>query len=147
MGALGAERLNLVVPGTVDYLDTVRAFVERNARTAGFAEDDVDAIVLSLDEAVANIVEHAYQDSNLPPEEQTMQLEMELDRKALRITLRDQGKPFNPTLAPEVDLDQHLAQYRSDGLGIHFIRELMDEMTYNYRSGIGNVLEMVKYRA
>jgi len=139
------DRLSLSVPGTVDYLDAIRAFVEKHARDAGFSDDDVDAVVLSLDEAVANIVEHAYEDSPLPVKEQILQLIVEKTEKRFQITITDKGVPFDPTRAPDVDLDAHLAEFKQDGLGIHFIRELMDEMHYSYKKGEGNILEIVKY--
>lgn len=144
MGDADREKLSLVVPGTVDFLDTIRAFIDNNAREAGFSAEDVDAIVLSMDEAVANIVEHAYEGSDLPADEQVIHIDVRRRPDNLSICLRDRGAPFDPTDFPGVDLDAHLGAYKMDGLGIYFIRELMDEIHYRYIPETGNELELVK---
>lgn len=138
-----AESLRLVVPGTVGYLDIVRDFVTRVAGSAGFAAGDVDEIVLALDEAVANIVEHAYEKSSLPVERRTLDLEVRFEDGGLIFVLRDRGEPFDPTLAAAVDLERHLASGSKDGLGIHLMRRLMHEIRYR-RSDDGNELVLVR---
>jgi anti-sigma regulatory factor (Ser/Thr protein kinase) len=141
----GPRRLELSVPGTVNHLDTIRDFIREHSGAAGFSGDTIDAIVLAVDEAVANVVEHAYHDSPLPVEAQVIRLLIEIDARCFLIRLSDRGMPFDPTTAPTVDIDRHLAEFRSDGVGIHFMRQLMDELRYAPDPAGGNVLEMVKY--
>ncbi|MCK4908194.1 MAG: ATP-binding protein, partial [Spirochaetes bacterium] len=57
--------LFLKLPGTVDYIDQIREFIEKNARKSGLNDEDVDAVVLSIDEAVANIIEHSYEGNHI----------------------------------------------------------------------------------
>ncbi|MCZ7670003.1 MAG: anti-sigma factor antagonist [Chloroflexi bacterium] len=69
---------------------------------------------------------------------------------AFIITLHDNGRSFDPQdiAEPEsvrltADLDPtHL---RIGGLGIHFMRSLMDEIEYHFDKEQGNTLTMVKY--
>ncbi len=141
----GPGALRLVVPGTVDYLDRIRAFVENAAGGYGFDSAAVDEIVLALDEAVANVVEHAYEGSELPDEERTIELEITGDGCSMRFCLRDHGIPFDPRTAVEVDLEKHLASGSQDGLGVHLIRRLMDRIRWR-RLPDGNELILEKDR-
>ena len=140
-----SDELHLVVPGSVDYLDRIRDFVTRNAQDAGLQPDQVDAVVLSMDEAVANIVEHAYEEMDVPEDDRIIAIDIQNTDTCFTIRLRDQGQEFNPTVLPDVDLDEHLAEFRTGGLGIHFMRELMDELSHRYIPGTGNELIMKKY--
>ena len=137
--------LRLVVPGTVDYLDRIRDFVGSAAGVYGFEGATVDEIVLALDEAVANVVEHAYEGSDLPEDQRTLELLIEGGVQGMRFSLRDHGIPFDPGAALPVDLDTHLASGNQDGLGIHMIRQLMDRMVWR-RLPDGNELILEKDR-
>jgi anti-sigma regulatory factor (Ser/Thr protein kinase) len=139
------QSLRLVVPGTVDYLDRIRAFVGDAAGGCGFATETVDEIVLALDEAVANVVEHAYEGSDLPELERTIELIVESNQDGIRFRLRDHGQPFDPGGAAEVDLDTHLASGSQDGLGIHLMRRLMDRISWRPLPS-GNELILEKNR-
>lgn len=140
------KALRLVVPGSVDYLDRIRVFVEQAADGYGFDETVVDEIVLALDEAVANVVEHAYQDSSLPPAAQTIELEIRASKDSLQFYLRDHGHPFDPRTMREPDLETHLASGKKDGLGIYLMRRLMDRISWRHLAD-GNELILEKNRA
>jgi len=58
--------------------------------------------------------------------------------------VEDDGKPFDPLQAPPPDLSLPLERRPIGGLGIHLIRNLMDEVSYA-RVGGRNVLKMVKH--
>ena len=144
---ISRERLSLSVPGTVDHLARIREFVTVNARSAGFSEGDVDDIVLALDEAVANIVEHAYEGSDLPDREKSIRLTIECDGKLFRVLLQDHGIPYDPTAAAELTPEESRRKgERGDdgGWGLYMIRQLMDEISYSYDPESGNSLEIIK---
>lgn len=144
---ISRERLSLSVPGTVDHLARIREFVTDNARSAGFSESDVDDIVLALDEAVANIVEHAYEGSTLPENEQSIRLTIECDGKRFRVLLQDRGIPYDPTATETISREESKRKgERGDdgGWGLYMIRELMDEISYSYDPQSGNSLEIIK---
>jgi sigma-B regulation protein RsbU (phosphoserine phosphatase) len=65
------------------------------------------------------------------------------DDKELTFVLRDNGRPFDPTTAPEVDITLPAEQRSVGGLGIHLIRHYMDAFSYE-RVDDQNVLTMKK---
>ncbi|MCG5511451.1 ATP-binding protein [Ectothiorhodospira lacustris] len=105
----------------------------------GIEEKTIHFLNLALDELVTNIIHYAY------PDGQTHSFSLELRRVDDRVEaeLIDDGIPFNPLEAPEPDLDADLDSRRIGGLGIHFVRQTMDEVSYRFERG-QNRLRLVK---
>jgi anti-sigma regulatory factor (Ser/Thr protein kinase) len=97
---------------------------------------------LALEEHLTNIVRYGYGDAR--PHEILVRFEIEAD--LLMIQVEDDGKPFNPLQRPEVDTSVPLEKKPIGGLGIHLIRQFMDQVQYR-REGEKNVLTMRKRRA
>ena len=94
---------------------------------------------LAIEEAVVNVMNYAY----APGEHGNIQLEVTANEAAVSFILKDKGKPFAPTAMPEVDVDEYVATRSVGGLGIHLIRNYMDEVDYQRTNG-QNVLTMKK---
>lgn len=123
----------IVIPGRLEKLSGVRAEV------SGFISglfDDITAnrIILSVDEALSNIIRHGYGGS-----EGTIRLELEKTADAVSITITDDAPLFNP-----LDIDQPqgvdlMNRNDSGGLGIDFYRRMMTAVYEQTTSG-GNRL-------
>ncbi|OPZ83138.1 MAG: Serine/threonine-protein kinase BtrW [bacterium ADurb.Bin429] len=61
---------------------------------------------------------------------------------SFRIALTDNGVPFNPLAADEPDIHAALADRKVGGLGIYFIRKVIDEVQYQ-RVDDRNILTLV----
>ena len=92
---------------------------------------------LALDELVTNVINYGYEDNG----EHAIRLLLTLDGQTLRLVLEDDGKPFNPLDVPPPDLDAQVEDRQVGGLGIHFVRQVMDRVTYRRDAG-RNVLTM-----
>ncbi len=57
--------------------------------------------------------------------------------------VKDSGKPFDPTSAPEADLKRNSYERRKGGLGIFLVRKVMDTVNYEY-SGRYNILTLTR---
>jgi serine/threonine-protein kinase RsbW len=128
-----------------ENLDHVREFVGKSAQECGLNASEVYAAQLAVDEAFTNIIEHSYGGECLEKIECTCQI---MD-SGLAISLRDCGTPFDPTTVPDPDLMADLEDRDIGGLGLFFIRQLMDEIefTFAWEAETGkqcNVLRMVK---
>jgi serine/threonine-protein kinase RsbW len=143
---LRTDRLKLdssqtrVFPGLFDSLAPIGEFVTQAARVVGLDAQAVYAVQMAVDEAVTNIIEHAYGGEGRG----TNKCTCHLSDDGLTVTLRDQGRPFDPASVPTPDLDADLEDRRVGGLGLYFIRRLMDEVRFEFTPGSGNVLTMVK---
>jgi len=102
-----------------------------------------NAIELSLDELLTNIISYGYNDNDSHLITVDLWLEGEDDSKFVIIRLVDDGVKFNPLEKKEVDLDLPLEEKQIGGLGIHLVKKLMDELHYERRED-KNVLTLKK---
>jgi anti-anti-sigma factor len=68
---------------------------------------------------------------------------IELASARVVLTVSDDGVPFDPLAVPSPDTSRPLEERTVGGLGIHLVRHLVDQMTYE-RRGDRNVLTLVK---
>jgi serine/threonine-protein kinase RsbW len=137
--------LKLELKSNPEALCIVRATVERAAEVLHFPEREADAIVRSVDEALANVIKHAYQgESGRPIEVVCRRVDSPVNRcdSGLEIVLEDSGTPTDDTKWKGRPLDE----VRPGGLGLHFIRESMDKVEFSRENG-KNQLRLVKFLA
>ena len=130
----------LDVPSTTENLALIREFVNRVGAQAGLSETEVSQLELAVDEACANVIEHAYGDDKT----KQVMVRAIFDEDTLRIHVIDTGKGFDPTQVPEQELKDLIAKRRTGGLGMRLIKTLMDEVHYDIEPGQRNELRMVK---
>ena len=116
--------------------------VERFGAEQGLPANVVNAINVALDEAVSNAINHGY-DAGVRGEI-AVRLRRGADR--VEVEVEDDGRPFDPLQVPPPDLSLPLEQRPIGGLGIHLIRNMMDEVSYARHDG-RNVLKMAKHLA
>jgi anti-sigma regulatory factor (Ser/Thr protein kinase) len=129
-------------PGQFDSLAAIGDFVTNAAKAAGLDERAIYAVQMAVDEACSNIIEHAYGGEGRG----TIECTYRVIPEGLTIILYDHGRPFDPTVASEPDLQCSLEKRSEGGLGLYFIRKLMDRVQFEFTSNSGNALTMTKYR-
>lgn len=125
-------------------LSVVRGAMERVAELLGFTAEETRAIVRAVDEALANVIEHAYEGQGGLPIAVTCSRVRGGDAKrgeGLEVVLEDEG---NAAEASELK-GRDLEELRPGGLGLHFMRSAMDQVEFT-RNGGKNRLRLVKYR-
>jgi len=127
-------------PARFDSLAAVGEFVTHAAEDAGLDARAVYAVQLAVEEAGANIIEHAYAGEGRGDIECTCMV----NSNGLTVILRDYGRPFDPMSVPEPDLCASLEDRKARGLGLYLIRQLMDKVRFEFTPDSGNVLTMVK---
>jgi serine/threonine-protein kinase RsbW len=138
-----ADSLNnatLVKPDAgLEDLALVREFVRTQASALGLSQGKVDDLVLAVDEAVTNILMHGYQ--GLPG-----YLEIVIFRSSgqISICLRDRARPFDPRQAPDPDLTIPLEHRKLGGMGVYFIKQLIDQLDYRVLADGGNELTLTQ---
>ncbi len=136
--------LKLELLSNPEALCLVRATVERAAQVLHFPDDDTRAIVRSVDEALANVMRHAYGGRpGLPIEIFCKKLKAGRangSEAGLEIVLQDNGPAQNPAKFKSRPLDD----VRPGGLGLHFIQQSMDVVEFSRKKG-KNQLRLVKY--
>ena len=131
----------IVTPSESKYLDVIREFVARIATIAGFDEEHVNKIQLSVDEACTNVVKHAYRGM----ESKEIKVQIEYNKKLLEVSVIDKGKGFDLKKAKLKDIDNYLNEFRKGGLGIHLMKILMDKVNYSVQPLKRTQVTMIKY--
>lgn len=130
----------ITVTATVDNLDRVLAFVDRQMELAGCSARLMTQVDMAVEEVFVNIAHYAYH-----PEEGEASVRCEAGGEPFRITVgfADSGRPFNPLEHENPDVTVNAGQRQIGGLGIYMAKKLMDEIEYEYRDG-KNILTLRK---
>ena len=119
-------------------LKLLRCVIRDAADMAGLDEASTDAVVLAVNEACMNIIQHAY---SMDPDGR-IDLTVMLQDGALVFQLRDYAQCVDVSKVCSRDLDD----IRPGGLGVHMIGSLMDECGFlDTPPGGGNVFQMKKF--
>jgi anti-sigma regulatory factor (Ser/Thr protein kinase) len=102
-------------------------------------EVGVFEVQTAVDEACTNIMKYAYS-----AEGGIITILCELQENDFVVTIKDKGKPFDPSSVPPPDLDTDLDKRKIGGLGIYLMRKLMDDVSYSFDAQKGNTLVMRK---
>ena len=125
------------MPARADSLTQLRTLVRKCAEVNGFHQDVAEQLVLAVNEACMNVIQHGY--CGQPG---SIELHVIPIVNGIEFRVRDSAR--------QVSLDdwrpRALDDLRPGGLGVHFIRSIMDEVEYvPVADGIGNSLCMKKY--
>jgi serine/threonine-protein kinase RsbW len=99
-------------------------------------------VSLALEETFTNIVRYGFEDH----EEHQILVRISLDDGWVAVSVEDDGMPFNPLEVPPPDIDSPLEQRPVGGLGIHLVRNVVDQLEYT-RQGDRNCLVLKKRMA
>ena len=113
---------------------------ERGA--AGLDEQQVFDVQMAVDEASTNAIKHAYGGRT----DGQLRVCCFIDGADFVVRIIDQGEPFDPDIVPSPDLESPLEEREEGGLGLYFMRQLMDDVSFLSDLDHGNVLLMRKRR-
>ncbi len=132
-------RRTIVLPADTQEVPRLNTFVEEVCEAVGLDELVTMQIKVAVEEAVVNVMKYAYS----PQQHRDVTVEAAANDQRLKFTIIDCGKPFDPTVQPEVDTTLPAKQRQIGGLGIHIMRQNMDSINYE-RTGNLNVLTLRK---
>jgi serine/threonine-protein kinase RsbW len=128
---------------SLNNLEKICDYVSHYANQAGLSESEVYAVQLAVDEASTNIIEHGY-GMECPSR---IDITCEILEDGLKVVIYDDAEPFDPSSVPEPVINVSLDEIKPRGLGIYFMRKMMDEVKYETSSNQGNTLTMIKHHA
>jgi anti-sigma regulatory factor (Ser/Thr protein kinase) len=127
--------LKLVLPSDPRFLSIARNAVSGVSAISGLSEEVCQAVTLALDEAIANVIRHAYKNRH----DQEIELDCQVNADQIVFRLFDEGESPDPARI----CGQPLNDISLSGRGTHLIKAIMDEMSYKQNSG-KNELRLVK---
>jgi serine/threonine-protein kinase RsbW len=145
--SLGYVDINYIEPQTtlrmravLENVSLAVDFVAKWGEAAGFQGQDLYTIQVAVDEACANIVQHAY--AGMEPGD--LEISCHLEGTAFVVQIQDWGKSFEPDSIADPDVEAPLEKRNLGGLGLFLMRQFMDNVQFITSPGGGNRLLMFK---
>lgn len=126
--------------GTVQDLGKVAAFVADVCAPYQLEGRLIYQLTMAVDEACTNIFEHAYEGKA-----GRVEIDAECSAAMFMISLRDWGRPFDPSAVRLPDPALPLEERPIGGLGLYLIRKIMDHVEYCFDGAEGNLLVLQKH--
>ena len=115
----------LEIPGDPLSLSLVRLMIRHLAQQAGFGEDHCSKIELAVDEALTNVIEHAYEGLEPKP---TIHLAFDIHPHRFIAEIVDSWRTFDFSSYCPPSFPQHWDQGNTRGVGLYLIKQCMDEV-------------------
>lgn len=131
----------LEIKNRIEETERLPEFVDEVSEKAGIDMALSMQLNLALEEALVNVVQYAYPvgvEGDI-----SLTAKLIADDKVL-FSLKDSGRPFDPTKKEDPDLDSPLEERPIGGLGIFLVKNIMTEVSYHRTKDGENVLSMVK---
>lgn len=133
-------KLELTVSNRLSENSCVQEHFDTFAEHYGIPEQVRLKMNVVFDELLTNIISYAYQDNK----EHDIGIKVELSADRLKVSMVDEGIPFNPLGVETPDTELPLEERKIGGLGIHLVRNMMDKVSYRRRID-KNVITVVEY--
>lgn len=114
--------------------DELRVFLKQ----AGFSPEVEEKILVAVGEGCTNAIRHAYQEEA----NHKIQVTFEDQKEKVIFRIRDYGRKIDLSKVKTPELPPK----KGGGLGIYFMKTLMDEVEYNTSHPLGNELILTKYK-
>jgi serine/threonine-protein kinase RsbW len=118
-------------PARLDNLYPLLGFVASCAKRQGAGQERIREIELVMEELLVNIFSYAYPDR---PGDVAIVCRPDGAGRLL-VEIADEGIPFNILTRDQPDLDSGIEERRVGGLGIVFVRRLVQEIRYRREEG------------
>ncbi len=91
---------------------------------------------VTLDEIVSNIIKYAWPEGGA----HELSVCMSAEANTIRIEVVDDGQAFDPRIAPAPPASVARRRAQPGGVGIHLVRQLVDEIAYHRGDGRNHVV-------
>ena len=135
-----SELASIVIKNTLEHMPKVIAHFEKFALQNDFKDSVTKKVSVVLDELLNNIISYAFKDE----EDHDITVRFQLKYLRLIITVEDDGIPFNPFRNDPPDVKLSILERKLGGLGIHIVKNLVDEYHY-IRQSNKNIISLIKY--
>lgn len=127
-----------------ENLERIASFIEKNLLKLNIKKDILEEVLISIDEATSNIVQHSYRHIK----QGYIRLVLTVKKDRILVSIFDKGRIFEPDKVPSPDFSKNLNERALGGLGVFLMKKFMDEVTFLFKNSSDkkeNELKMVKY--
>ena len=129
-------QLTLELDAEIESLATADKAVGDFAESMSWPDEATFKVKLVLEEILMNVISYGGDSSHKP----RITLHLSQQNDLLSMEISDDGLAYDPLTAPPPDLESDLDDRPIGGLGVHLVRELMDNVSYRYKDGRNHLL-------
>ncbi len=118
------EYSKLIVPNDRAYAAIAANYAGEVARKVGMEQEDVQAVVQAVEQAIANVMEYSFK----PGERADLEVSFERVLEGLKTAIRDKGTPFYAGSYASVSGEETLAEEKGLAAAIFRLQEFVDEV-------------------
>jgi anti-sigma regulatory factor (Ser/Thr protein kinase) len=134
------HEISVEIDNDISQIPKVGEAFDRFSEANGLAPAMVQTFHIIFDELLNNIITYGYGDD----ERHVVEVNIELAGKKLSVTITDDGVPFDPLSQEAPDTSLSIDEREIGGLGIHLVKSMSDECSYERKSD-KNVLSLIKW--
>lgn len=134
------DTFKITLPNKLEYLDLAQLFVRESAKKIGFSGNALNHIDIAIEEAVSNVMKHTYD----AEENRTFDIVCENIRTGVKITIKEMGLPFDPSIVKKFEIAESVEESSASGLGLFLISQVMDEYSFHNLGINGKETIMIK---
>ncbi|HXX93264.1 MAG TPA: ATP-binding protein [Planctomycetota bacterium] len=124
------------------FLNEVRTLLNETLADVPASRREKDLIILAVDEAVSSVVQYA----RFKGFQNQITLSIDIDDVRFKARIEDSLNVFEMSGGlNDTQLAERVAREKGYTMGIFLIRQIMDEISYVYRKGFQNELELIKF--
>ncbi|HSR18224.1 MAG TPA: ATP-binding protein [Ignavibacteriaceae bacterium] len=118
------KKFSLEIESDPNNLLTVEEFVNYFAREIGIKEEKISGLILSVTEATTNAIIHG----NKKNTDKKVKIDVSAEGHILKITVKDEGIGFDPSLIPDPTKPENLL--KDSGRGLYLMKVYMDDIKF-----------------
>ena len=130
----------LLICNKIEELNKASEFIKQIGEPLHLPPTLIMKLNLALEEAIANIIHHAYKDY---PETEQIEIVASFNNDNFTLKLTDNGAEFDPTRKENPDINLSPEERPIGGLGVFLMKQIMDNIEYE-RKDDKNILIMSK---
>ncbi|OYO27922.1 ATP-binding protein [Janthinobacterium sp. PC23-8] len=127
----GVAELLIVLRNEITQIDTMAEAVDDFCTQNGLPAKAAFNLNLVLEEVVVNVINYAFPGGASEP----IYVRIRLEDAIISAEVRDTGVAFDPLVAGPPDMALDLEKRVVGGLGVHFLKTLMDDVSYRRHEG------------
>ena len=134
--AMSAPVLHLILKNDLSELARIAGEIEAHGEARGWPAKWITNINISLDELITNTVSYGYQDTGA----HEIRITLAEQDESLVTVVEDDGNAFDPFISVKMpDLEASVEERPIGGLGVYFVKTLMDEVAYERVAGVNRI--------
>ena len=135
------EPTDLTIRNDLAELPTVSEMVDRIGAEAGMPPRALMQLQVALDEILSNVIKYAWPDGGA----HALHVSVKLAEDAMEVVVIDDGRPFEPRAQAPPEPPPLGRRPRPGGVGIHMVRQLVDDFNYARVDGHNRITVTKRY--